>query len=235
MHNEVTVIGRDKEPVWFVTVDCSKWGWETSWRAPALHYCFRQFVWFKLVYFSNGERNSFFCFFLSFQNHHELQPEGDPASSVRSEPTPTLHVSKYSIFDKHVSCAFKTPLLIWCALADGWAKRGHRWKARRAEDDAVDRDWLWGNCGAAITVATVARLKRDIHYLPWIIGFQSAPALCASAEQHAEDALPFSLRSPNGQFEGRAAQSRAKNKVISLTKADVSSCITACYSPISAE
>lgn len=35
--------------------------------------------------------------FLSFQNYHELQPEGDPASSIRSEPTPTLHVSKYSM------------------------------------------------------------------------------------------------------------------------------------------
>lgn len=188
-------------------------------------------------FFSTGSSVCIFIFFLSFQNHHELQPEGDPGSSICSEPTPTLHVSKYSIFDKHVSCDFKTPLLIWCALGDGWAECGHRWKTRRAEDDAVDRDWLWGNCGAAITVATIARLKRDIHYLPWIIGFRSAPALCASAEQHAEDALPFSLLSPNGQFEleGRAAWSRAKNKVISLTKADVSPCMTACYSPISAE
>ena len=54
---------------------------------------------FQLFFFHN-----FICI-LSFQNYHELQPEGDPGSSVRSEPTPTLHVSKYSIF------AFKAVLM----------------------------------------------------------------------------------------------------------------------------
>lgn len=41
-------------------------------------------------------------FYPSFQNYHELQLEGDPGSSVRSEPTPTLHVSKHSISDSHI-------------------------------------------------------------------------------------------------------------------------------------
>lgn len=48
----------------------------------------------------------------SFQNYHELQPAGDPGSSFRSEPTPTLHVSKYSIFDNHVSCTLKRFIII---------------------------------------------------------------------------------------------------------------------------
>lgn len=51
--------------------------------------------------------SSVFYLFFPFQNYHELQPEGDPGSSIRSEPTPTLHVSKYSIFDSHVSHALK--------------------------------------------------------------------------------------------------------------------------------
>ena len=51
-------------------------------------------------------------FYFPFQNDHELQPEGDPGSSVRPEPTPTLHVSKCSIFDNHVSFAFKRSVMI---------------------------------------------------------------------------------------------------------------------------
>jgi len=44
------------------------------------------------------------------------------------------------------------------------------------DDDALDRD---GFGKIAITVATAAHLKWDIHYLPWIIGFLSAPvSLC---------------------------------------------------------
>lgn len=43
--------------------------------------------------------SSQFHIILSFQNYHELQPEGDPGSSICSEPTPTLHVSKHPIFD----------------------------------------------------------------------------------------------------------------------------------------
>lgn len=48
--------------------------------------------------------SSSFLYDLSFQNYHELQPEGDPASGLCSESTPTLHVSK-SLFvsDSHVS------------------------------------------------------------------------------------------------------------------------------------
>lgn len=55
-----------------------------------------------------------------------------------------------------------------------------------------------------MTVATAAHLKRDIHYWPGIIGFLSAAALSASAEEHAKDALPLSACSPNGQFEEEA-------------------------------
>lgn len=51
--------------------------------------------------------SSLFYLLLFFQNHHEWQPAGDPGSSVCSKPTPTLHVSKYSISDSHVSHAFK--------------------------------------------------------------------------------------------------------------------------------
>lgn len=35
-----------------------------------------------------------FLYDLSFQNNHELQPEGDPASRLCSEFQPALHVSK---------------------------------------------------------------------------------------------------------------------------------------------
>lgn len=56
--------------------------------------------------------SSVFYHLFPFQNYQELQPEGDPGSSVRSEPTPTLHVSKYSIFDNHVSRAFKIFVMI---------------------------------------------------------------------------------------------------------------------------
>lgn len=56
----------------------------------------------------------FICI-LSFQNYHELQPEGDPGSSVRSESTPTLHVSTFSIFDNHVSRALKGCIMICTA------------------------------------------------------------------------------------------------------------------------
>lgn len=42
-----------------------------------------------------------------------------------------------------------------------------------------------------------------------IIGFLSAPLLCASVEQHAEDALPFTVHSPNGQFVQEAEHQRA--------------------------
>lgn len=57
-----------------------------------------------------------------------------------------------------------TACSIWLC---GWVKVNFR-----AEDDALDGDWLLENCGTAIPVA---HLKWDIHYLPWIIGFLSAP------------------------------------------------------------
>lgn len=66
-----------------------------------------------------------FISFLSFQNDHELQTEGDPGSSVRTEPTPTLHVSKYSIFDNHVSRAFKRFIMIcnaWQLVVYGYRR-----------------------------------------------------------------------------------------------------------------
>lgn len=157
---------------------------------------------------------------LSFQNYHELQPEGDPGSSVCSEPPPTLHVSKYSIFDNRFYRAFKGVAMMWNAWR--FAVYVYRW---------IERDWLWDNCGTVVAVATAAHLKWDIHYLPWIIGFLSALAARALAERHAKYAVPFSLHSPNGQFE-LEAESRAKNKVISLTKTEASPCMTACYSPI---
>lgn len=81
------------------------------------------------------------------------------------------------------------------------------------EDDALDRDWLQENCGTAITVATAAHLKWDIHYLPWIIGFLSAlVSFCAAAERHARDAVPFRLHSPNGQFVHEAEHQRARGR-----------------------
>lgn len=113
--------------------------------------------------------------------------------------------------------------------------RGLRWiKTGRRRMMQSMGTGFWEMLASAITVVSAAHLKRDIHYLPWIIGFQSGPALCAAAEQHGEDALPFSLHSSNAQFEvrGRAAEGRAENKVISLTKVDMSARMTACNSPV---
>lgn len=152
--------------------------------------------------------HSFICI-LSFQNDHELQPEGDPSSSIRSEPTPTLHVSKkkQSLFDNHVPHAFKR----FSVICDAWhpALYGCRWvSAEQKMMQLIEID-SGKNCVTAISVATATHLKWDIHYLPWIIGFLSAPRLCASVEQHAKYAVPFSLQSPNGQFVQEAEHQRA--------------------------
>lgn len=79
-----------------------------------------------------------------------------------------------------------------------------------SEDAAVAWDRLLrGRCGSASNVAMAAHLKWDIHYLPGIIGLLSAAPLCALAEEHAKDALPFSACSPNGPFREEAAHQRA--------------------------
>lgn len=56
-------------------------------------------VWENVTAVGLEGKQKYLCPFL-FQNHHELQSEDDPVSSLCPEPTSTLHVSLFSKFSQ---------------------------------------------------------------------------------------------------------------------------------------